>query len=135
MRCRIVNYNPHSPDLTATGDAMPAPAPILAADKEKNGFHRNGEVPSAIDASELLRVLAAVRNGDFSVRMPLDRTGLAGKVADNLNAIIELNHGMAEEFDRISKVVGKEGKIHQRARLEDGKGGWGRAVESVNALI
>jgi len=33
----------------------------------------------------LLEVLARVKVGDFTARMPLEWTGLAGKVADSLN--------------------------------------------------
>ena len=70
-----------------------------------------------LDAKQLLRTLAAVKKGDFSVRMPIDQTGIAGKIADTLNEIIERNERMAAELERISTVVGKEGKIAQRATL------------------
>jgi len=37
------------------------------------------------------------------------------EIADTLNDIIELNERMAAELDRVGTVVGKEGKITQRA--------------------
>ena len=37
-----------------------------------------------LDAATLLRVLTAFKGGDFTVRMPLEWTGIAGKVADRL---------------------------------------------------
>src|SRR5688572_19669326 len=77
-------------------------------------------IPTAsdtLDLDELLTVLTAVRKGDFSVRMRPTRTGQAGKVADLLNEIVELNQGMAREFERVSLAVGKEGRITQRANL------------------
>ena len=40
-----------------------------------------------IDAKVLLSVLAKVRVGDFSARMPLEWTGVAGKVADGLDDV------------------------------------------------
>ncbi len=49
--------------------------------------------------------------------MPVDSTGVAGKVADTLNEIIALNQKMAGELVRIGSVVGKEGKTTQRASL------------------
>ena len=58
-----------------------------------------------LDSRQLLRVLTAVKKGDFSVRMPADYTGTAGKIADTLNDIIELNQRMTLEFERISTVV------------------------------
>ena len=94
----------------------------------------NGE-PKVSEASVLLKTLIAFKGGDFSVRMPVDRTGVAGKVADTLNDILELNQKLSNEFDRISRAVGKEGKIAQRASLGSVGGSWAGCVESVNSLI
>ena len=38
-----------------------------------------------LDEAVLLSVLSDVRHGDFSARMPLEWTGVAGKIADSLN--------------------------------------------------
>src|SRR6266536_4453039 len=88
-----------------------------------------------LDSKQLLKVLMAVKKGDFSVRMPIEYTGVAGKIADTLNDIIDLNQRMADEFARISTVVGKEGRITQRATLGAPGGSWGACVDSVNTLI
>jgi len=40
---------------------------------------------------QLLQVLMAVKKGDVKDRLPEDWTGINGKIADNLNGIIELN--------------------------------------------
>ena len=79
---------------------------------------------SGIDTTSLLTALTALRKGDFSVRLPLDWTGVAGKVADTFNEVIELNERMANELERISRVVGKEGKINERASLGAVTGSW-----------
>src|SRR5262245_18019245 len=89
----------------------------------------------SLNNRELLRVLMAVKRGDFTVRMPVNYTGTAGKIADTLNEIIELNQRMTEELDRISTVVGKEGRINQRMSLGSPGGAWTNGVDSVNALI
>jgi HAMP domain-containing protein/signal transduction histidine kinase/CheY-like chemotaxis protein len=83
----------------------------------------------------LLKTLIAFKNGNFSVRMPVDETGVAGKIADTLNDILELNQKMAREYERISRAVGKEGKITQRASIGSASGAWADCVESVNSLI
>ncbi|HEY9747872.1 MAG TPA: HAMP domain-containing protein, partial [Allocoleopsis sp.] len=88
-----------------------------------------------LDLRQLLKILSAVKKGNFSVRMADEYTGMAGKVADALNDIIELNERMTKELERIGKVVGKEGKITQRASLGSAGGSWGASVESVNSLI
>ena len=88
-----------------------------------------------IDTTSLLTALTSLRKGDFSVRLPLDWTGVAGKVADTFNEVIELNERMAEELARISRVVGKEGKINERASVAAVTGSWKSSLDSVNNLI
>ncbi|NEU72417.1 HAMP domain-containing protein [Hassallia byssoidea VB512170] len=88
-----------------------------------------------LDLKQLLRILAEVKKGNFSARMPLDHTGIGGKIADTLNDIIDMNERMAAELERVSNVVGKEGKINERATLGNAKGSWKAAVESVNTLV
>jgi HAMP domain-containing protein/CheY-like chemotaxis protein/signal transduction histidine kinase len=92
-------------------------------------------LPESIDSKQLLAVLTALKKGDFSTRLPEDWTGTAGKVADTLNAVIEINQRMAKELERVSRVVGKEGKIMQRASMPTAAGAWGSMIESVNALV
>jgi HAMP domain-containing protein/signal transduction histidine kinase/CheY-like chemotaxis protein len=92
-------------------------------------------VIDALDTSTLLKTLIAFKDGDFSVRLPVDQTGVAGKIADALNDIFKLNERMASEFARISSAVGKEGKISQRANLGSAFGGWAECLDSVNGLI
>ncbi|MDZ8081172.1 MAG: HAMP domain-containing protein [Nostoc sp. DcaGUA01] len=88
-----------------------------------------------LDLNQLLRTLTAVKQGDFSTRMPIDHTGVAGKIADTLNDIIDQNQRMATELQRIGNVVGKEGKIGDRASIGDVRGSWSDCVTSVNTLI
>src|SRR6516162_5096653 len=92
-------------------------------------------VTEAVDPRTLLTALTAFRDGDFSVRLPIDETGIAGKVYDTLNDIFKLNERMAREFARISSAVGKEGKINQRANLGAVAGDWAACLDSVNELI
>src|SRR5579863_7129641 len=95
------------------------------------------EVPIAeiLDANQVLATLISFKKGDFSVRLPVNQVGLAGKIADVLNDVFELNENMANELARISTAVGKEGRIGQRASLAAGSGHWASCVESVNSLI
>src|SRR6202047_1728372 len=96
---------------------------------------RQVPVAEILDANQVLAALFAFKKGDFSVRLPVNQVGLAGKIADVLNDIFELNENMANELARISTAVGKEGRIGQRASLAAGAGEWASCVESVNSLI
>src|SRR3984957_8057883 len=94
-----------------------------------------GGVPGELDKTTLLTAFLAFKKGDFSVRLPIDLEGMDGKIADAFNDAIELNERMSEELERLSRVVGKEGKIAQRAEIGEVTGAWKESVESVNALI
>src|SRR5579863_8138524 len=116
---------------------------------KKNGLHavsanfpvlsRASRIPAPtdeeLDTRKLLEALAALKKGDFSFRLPLEWNGLAGKIADAFNDVVERNQKMADELDRISRVVGKEGRISQRASAGEFGGSWADSIASVNALI
>ena len=76
------------------------------------------EPSDLLDTRQLLRVLTAAKKGDFTIRMPVGKTGTTGKIADVVNEIIELNFRMAKEFDRIGKAVGKESRIAAKMKTE-----------------
>jgi HAMP domain-containing protein/putative methionine-R-sulfoxide reductase with GAF domain len=88
-----------------------------------------------VDARILLDVLAQLKEGDFSARMPNDWTGLAGKAADGLNDVVIANQLLEAELARVSRVVGKQGELSQRVVLGGATQSWSGSVESVNSLI
>ncbi|HEX5430648.1 MAG TPA: HAMP domain-containing protein, partial [Bryobacteraceae bacterium] len=92
-------------------------------------------VAEILDANHVLAALIALKKGDFSVRLPVNQIGLAGKIADALNDVFDLNENMAKELARVSTAVGKEGRIGRRAALPAASGQWADCVESVNSLI
>jgi len=90
---------------------------------------------SELDASQLLTALMAFKRGDFSARLPDHWTGIAGKIADTFNDVIRTNQRMTQELERIVRVVGKEGRITQRASLSDVSESWYDAIGCINVLI
>ncbi|HTA88330.1 MAG TPA: HAMP domain-containing protein [Polyangiaceae bacterium] len=84
---------------------------------------------------ELLSVFQAVREGDFSVRLPGHWTGLVGKIADAVNDVVAANEKMAEQLERVGQVVGKEGKTRQRVRFPRQMGAWVEMETSLNTLM
>jgi HAMP domain-containing protein/signal transduction histidine kinase/CheY-like chemotaxis protein len=103
--------------------------------KRRSGARIAVPASDALDTDQLLTVLTAMRRGDFSVKMPMSQVGVAGKISDTLNDIIELNRESSREFERVSQAVGKEGKIAQRAHLQGAAGAWAASITSVNTLI
>ncbi|MDI6735260.1 MAG: hypothetical protein QME42_03540, partial [bacterium] len=89
----------------------------------------------SLDTRVLLEALVRLKNGDFTVRLPVDWIGVDGKIADAFNEIVLLNAQVANGLNRISQVVGKEGKISQRMQIGEEKGDWRKTIDSVNTLI
>src|SRR5262245_30757756 len=85
------------------------------------------------EREELLRVLTAVERGDFTTRS--SPMVLHGEIAKSLNRVIELNEALASEVSRVGRLVGKEGKLAERAALPKAQGAWGTSVRSINALV
>ena len=90
---------------------------------------------SDLDQRELLRALQAMRDGDFSVRLPGDRVGIAGKIADTFNEIVSANELLAQELERSGQVVGREGKTRHRMALGRRAGAWSDMERSFNTLV
>ena len=76
--------------------------------------NRNGskKTEPKSETNVLLKTLIAFKRGDFSVRMPVDQTGVDGKIADALNDILELNQKMVSEFDAHQQGGGQGRQDH-----------------------
>ncbi len=95
----------------------------------------NGQHAEPEHLATILQSLQTMKNGDFSVRLPVSWTGLAGKIADNFNEIVIANEQMAFELKRVGQAVGKEGKTRERIRVEQRRGAWDDMEVSVNTLV
>ncbi len=93
------------------------------------------EPPVAECLTTILQCLQTMKNGDFSVRLPVSWTGLPGKIADNFNEIVTANEQMAFELKRVGQTVGKEGRTRERIRVEHRRGAWDDMEVSVNTLV
>src|SRR5437763_7100475 len=120
------------PAETSSPRAKTAETSSVRQSAAGNGSRLKGE---RLDEKQLLAALVAFKRGDFSVRLPDDWMGLGGKIADTFNDVIGMNQRLARELDRIGQVVGKEGRISQRASIGDVGECWGEAIGSVNGLI
>src|SRR3954470_8077908 len=84
---------------------------------------------------ELLRVLTEARDGNFSVRLRARRRDVMGEVQQRANELISLNARMAKELARVSRIIGREGRMTERVSLGTVDGAWNDTVESVNSMI
>ncbi|SPE17681.1 putative Sensor histidine kinase with a GAF domain and multiple HAMP and Response regulator receiver domains (Modular protein) [Candidatus Sulfotelmatomonas gaucii] len=113
------------------------PQPILGPSGQEHPHNGNGALESATPdyLAVILESMQTMKNGDFSVRLPVIWTGLPGKIADSFNEIVTANEQMALELKRVGQAVGKEGKTRERIRVAQRRGAWNEMEVSVNTLV
>jgi hypothetical protein len=84
-------------------------------------FATNGH----FDAKRLIAALKTLKRGDFSVRLPVDETVVGAAISEAFNDLADLLENDTRETARIAMVVGKEGRITQRANIGAAAGGVG----------
>ena len=84
---------------------------------------------------DLLEAMRKAAEGDFGSRLRARRTDLIGDIQRAFNQMVERNAALNRELDRVGRVVGREGRMTERASLGNVTGGWATSIESVNALI
>src|SRR5215212_3399838 len=105
-----------------------------ATSQPKRKTDPNGTV-DARALKELVEALDAARRGDFSVRRSKRRKGVMGEVAASYNELVATNQRMTNELVRIARIIGREGRMTERASLAGVAGGWETSVDSINSLI
>jgi HAMP domain-containing protein/CheY-like chemotaxis protein/signal transduction histidine kinase len=114
-------------DMSSRSNPVQPPprlGPVLAQVPDPDQFSR-----------QLLAAMVKFRDGDFAVRLPADLVGLDGKIADAFNDIVAVSERRARETARVSRSVGKEGKLKQRMAVPGANGGWADEVAAINMLI
>src|SRR5919197_479512 len=93
--------------------------------------------PAIDEASleEIVRALTAACEGDFSVRLPARRRDVVGELQGRVNELVGQNRRMAKELARVARVIGRDGRMTERAVLPGLYGEWAESIESGNALI
>ncbi|MDB4870195.1 MAG: Hybrid sensor histidine kinase/response regulator, partial [Gemmatimonadales bacterium] len=91
-----------------------------------------------IRQSDLRRLLSAMRDmkeGEFGVRLPVSEDPLLAEIAEEFNGIAKQNTRMCDEMVRVSKTIGRQGQMNDRASIGPVTGGWRSTVDAVNTLI
>jgi HAMP domain-containing protein/signal transduction histidine kinase/CheY-like chemotaxis protein len=84
----------------------------------------------------LLEALVAARDGELNVRISGNANDqVVGEVAWAFNGLMERSESVVQEIGRVSRVVGREGRVAERATVSQVTGAWMTCVESVNAMV
>ena len=112
----------------------------MAGSTPPKGFQRaDGGSHAAGPAGEpelrlLLAGLTAVRDGDFSTKLPGDADGVLGEIATVFNGMVDQLSHFTSEVTRVAREVGTEGRLGGQAQVPGVSGTWEDLTESVNAM-
>jgi HAMP domain-containing protein/signal transduction histidine kinase/CheY-like chemotaxis protein len=118
----------------ASASSSPAPTSARGGRRQQRSDRLATTVADA-DLEALLATVRAARAGDFSARIRVRRDSPLAEAAAELNELVERNERMAKELVRVGRIIGRDGRMTERAALPGCGGDWSTSVESVNALI
>ena len=85
---------------------------------------------------QLLNALLAANQGDFGISLPVSgEGGMLDEISRAFNELNSRHEQMAQEILRVERVVGREGRMTERARWPARCGGWQVKLDAINALI
>ncbi|MGZ3477126.1 MAG: HAMP domain-containing protein, partial [Polyangiales bacterium] len=77
-----------------------------------------------------------MERGDFSVRLPVRKgNGVINEISRAFNDVAMKNEHFTNEMVRLERIVGREGRMTERASLGQAAGAWATTLHSVNQLI
>ena len=117
---------------SANGAATTRKATNGAVAPAKNGRARVDDDPALARLEHALQAAAA---GDFGVRLPARRKDDIGRLEAAYNQMAARNAALEAELVRVAEIIGREGRMTERARLHGATGAWATTVGSVNGLI
>src|SRR5215475_8104913 len=113
---------------------MPASKPRL--DRRQAKANRpTQKVSLEARSKRILAAMVAFRDGNFSARLPSDWEGTDGQIAAAFNQTVSHEDQVSREMARLSRTVGREGRLKQRMAVPGASGGWAAKVDSFNTLL
>ncbi|HUE58420.1 MAG TPA: HAMP domain-containing protein [Acidimicrobiales bacterium] len=86
------------------------------------------------DIAELAAAVDRLLEGQFSARVPVI-PGPVGDLASKINELAALQEQQALQLARISRLIGREGRMAERLAGSAGGGDWAYSVDAINSLI
>jgi signal transduction histidine kinase/HAMP domain-containing protein/DNA-binding response OmpR family regulator len=84
---------------------------------------------------KILDAMVAFRNGNFSARLPSDWDGTEGQIAAAFNQAVSCQQQLWQEMARLSRSVGREGRLGERISVPGAIGGWASEILAINTLL
>jgi CheY-like chemotaxis protein/HAMP domain-containing protein len=94
----------------------------------------NGNGKHLSEQETLVAALEALHRGDFGHRLR-PRDGVSREVADAFNGLAERLDHTTLEHARVTRVVGRDGEMGERLRMDGLRGGWEVLGDSLNTVM
>jgi HAMP domain-containing protein len=128
------------PKSTSAGAGARKRAGASAA--ARNGAGANGAATdddgagvSRAELEQLLAALNAARDGDFRLRLSVRGKGMSAELNRAFNELADRREALSKEIGRVGRVIGREGRMTERASTSGSNGAWLETVTSLNTLI
>ena len=103
---------------------------------KRNAVDRRRLPPLEVRLEQVHKFLQSMVDGEFHVRMQVTNDGSPiDRIAIVVNELNARHEQMTDEIVRIERVVGREGRMEDRARLDGARGGWKTKIENINQII
>ena len=103
---------------------------------KRSAGDRRRSAPLETRLSYLLDAARSMVDGDFDMRLPLAEDGsLIDEISRSLNELNARHQEMTSEIVRVERVVGREGRMEERARLDGARGGWRTKIDTINQIV
>jgi len=99
---------------------------------------QDGTAASTVDREtleELVAALRAARDGAVGVRVTGRKRGLAGELATAFNELADIREQTTKELVRVGRIVGRDGRLTERAAVQGAQGSWAASLEAVNGMV
>ncbi|MDF5708908.1 MAG: methyl-accepting chemotaxis protein [Nostoc sp. S4] len=93
----------------------------------------NDESVTKEQLQALLSALKAAKNGDFSVRLPVENNELS-EIVSVFNELVSINQNFTQEISRLTFEIGTEGKLGSQAVVKGAQGSWRELVDNFNQM-
>ena len=103
--------------------------------KETAARNGDGDVVAAADLEPLLAALRAGARGERGIRLDARRRGIVGELAKAFNELAQTRERTTDELVRVATVIGREGRLTERAEVRGAEGSWRTSLDAVNSIV
>ncbi|HET9188408.1 MAG TPA: HAMP domain-containing protein, partial [Acidothermaceae bacterium] len=95
----------------------------------------DGAVIPVADLEPLLEAMHASVRGESGIHLDTRRRDIVGQLARAFNQFTQQHDRTTDELLRLANVVGREGRLTDRADVRGARGAWRAKLEAVNSMI